>query len=221
MHPVATCGILVEQEITDNCEQVADRKGNLTMSEVWKIIVADASEDFRTMLVEGLQADDRLEVTGQTGNGAELLTLIQEQMPDGVIMDMMLTELDGLAVLEKLDGERPKVLVLSSFAHSNLAHEVKEAGGDYCMLKPCRLDHVARRMLQLIESPHRKEVNLQGMDLEQQITAIIHDIGVPAHIKGYQYLREAIGLTVQNMEVINAVTKILYPEVALFSGGGR
>lgn len=83
------------------------------------------------------------------------------------------------------------------------------------MLKPCRFETVSQRLLQLLTAvPVHGTMALSGGDLEQQITSIIHDIGVPAHIKGYQYLREAIGLAVHNMDVINAVTKVLYPEVA-------
>ena len=106
--------------------------------------------------------------------------------------------------------------VLSAFAAPALAEQVAARGGDYCMLKPCRLSAVVERIRQLAHGQAAQEGSEGGDDreLERRVTAIIHDIGVPAHIKGYQYLREAIIMTVEDMDVINAVTKVLYPEVA-------
>ena len=176
------------------------------MSEGKKILIADASEEFRGMLAQALEQEEGLEVLGQTGDGEELLRLIGEIQPDGVVMDLMLTGLDGLEVLERLGEDRPRVLILSAFSNSALAENVVQRGGDYCMLKPCRLSAVAQRMRQLTcELPVEAEPEVGERDLERRVTAIIHDIGVPAHIKGYQYLREAIGLAVEDMEKAHAL----------------
>lgn len=186
------------------------------MSDKRKIVLADASEEFRQMLAEMIGEEADLTVCAQTGNGEELLDLIARHKPDVVIMDLMLAEMDGLEVLEELDEDRPRMLVLSTFNNPALAEQISRHGGDYCMLKPCRIQSVIGRARALACAPAAGQIQEESSarDLERQVTAIIHEIGVPAHIKGYQYLREAIGLAVADMEIINAVTKVLYPAVA-------
>ena len=135
-------------------------------------------------------------------------------------MDLVLAKMDGLEVLEELARleQRPRVLVLSSFVRGNVAELAAERGADYYMMKPCRQTAVLERVRQLANGVPAGEAGeqdeTQSRNLESTVTAIIHEIGVPAHIKGYQYLRESILIAVKDMEVINAVTKILYPEVA-------
>ena len=213
------CGILrihqnlVKQKVKP---QVVDRKGTGNMSDRKKIVLADASEEFRQLLADLIQEEDDLTVCAQTGSGEELLDLISRHRPDVVIMDLMLAEMDGLEVLDELGDDRTRVLVLSAFSSPALAEQISRRGGDYCMLKPCRAQSVierARLLTQAVE-PEEPQPEDAARDLERQVTAIIHEIGVPAHIKGYQYLREAIGLAVADMEIINAVTKVLYPAVA-------
>ena len=110
---------------------------------------------------------------------------------------------------------RSKVLILSGFAGGSVAELTAAKGADYFMMKPCRTAAVVERVRQMLQpAAPVEEPDRQGAGLEGKITAIIHEIGVPAHIKGYQYLREAIMIAVEDMDVINAVTKILYPEVA-------
>ena len=186
------------------------------MEEQKRIVLADAAEEFRRMLAEVMEKEPDLDIVGQTGSGEELLDLISRHRPDVVVMDLMLAGMDGLEVLERLGSNRPRVLVLSAFSGPNLAEQISQCGGDYCMLKPCRAQTVIERTRRLTTAPSMEDVReeAKARDLERQVTAIIHDIGVPAHIKGYQYLREAITLAVGDMEVINAVTKVLYPAVA-------
>ncbi len=181
-----------------------------------KIVLADASEEFRQMLADMIQEEPDLTVCAQTGSGEELLDLVQVHKPDVIVMDLMLAGMDGLEVLEELGDNRPRVLVLSSFNNPALAGQVSQKGGDYCMLKPCRIQSVIGRARELAGGKTGTQIQEEtsSRDLERQVTAIIHEIGVPAHIKGYQYLREAIGLAVDDMEIINAVTKVLYPAVA-------
>ena len=188
------------------------------MNEKTRVLLADAADDFRRMAAEMIGQEEDMAVVGQTGDGEELLRLVRTLRPQVVVMDLVLSGLDGLGVLAQLGPERPRVLVLSAFARSVFNDRLPELGVDYFMLKPCRLTALVERIRQLAQ--------VQGSDqrdgreeparqrLEREITAIIHEIGVPAHIKGYQYLREAISLAVEDMEVINAVTKVLYPAVA-------
>ncbi len=189
---------------------------NRNMSEKRKIVLADNSEEFRRMLAEMLQGEPDLTVCAQTGSGEELLDLVAVHKPDVVIMDLMLAGMDGLEVLDELGEDRPRTLVLSSFNNPAIAEQVTKRGGDYCMLKPCRIQSVIGRTRELAMGKSGSQIQEEttSRDLERQVTAIIHEIGVPAHIKGYQYLREAIGLAVDDMEIINAVTKVLYPAVA-------
>ena len=186
------------------------------MSDKKRIVLADASAEFRALVAEAMEDESDLTVCAQTGSGEELLGLIARHRPDVVVMDLMLTGMDGLEVLAQLNEDRPRVIALSAFGGPALAEQVSRLGGDYCMLKPCRVQSLIERVRLLGSDPAAGQLQEEdgARDLERQVTAIIHEIGVPAHIKGYQYLREAIGLAVADMEIINAVTKILYPAVA-------
>lgn len=183
-----------------------------------KLLIADADESFRSILMDAMRDEADMEVLAATGDGEEALRLVRELSPDVLLMDMVLARMDGLEVLSALEqASRPKVLVLSGFVRGNMAELAAAKGASYFMMKPCKLSAVIERVRQLGGAVSQEEDNRSpaGMhqSLESSVTSIIHEIGVPAHIKGYQYLREAIVMTVENMEVINAVTKVLYPEV--------
>ena len=182
-----------------------------------KIVIADAGEEFRRLLAELIESEADLTVIGETADGAELIELCRQHQPDIVVMDMILSTLDGVDALTQL-GEltpKPRVLVLSSFAGGSVAELAAARGADYFLMKPCRTSSVVERVRQIAGSSVPSEEADRGRrGLEGTVTAIIHEIGVPAHIKGYQYLREAIMIAVEDMDVINAVTKVLYPEVA-------
>jgi two-component system response regulator (stage 0 sporulation protein A) len=181
-----------------------------------RILVADASEDFRRGLLSGLENEPDLRAVGQTGDGCELLELAKTLEPDAIVMDLVLTGADGLDVLKGLSQlpRRPKVLLVSGYTQGNIVSEAAARGADYYLTKPCRCSTVCERVRALLSDSAGEMEEDQKTALETRITAIIHEVGVPAHIKGYQYLREAIRLTVEDMEMINAVTKLLYPEVA-------
>ena len=170
------------------------------------------------MTAELIGQEQDIDIVGQTGDGEELLQMVRTLHPQVVVMDLVLSGLDGLAVLDQLGEDRPRVLVLSAFARSAFSDRLPGLGVDYFMLKPCRFSSLADRIRQLGRQPEADTPEFRDeparQRLERQITSIIHEIGVPAHIKGYQYLREAIGLAVEDMDVINAVTKVLYPAVA-------
>ena len=187
------------------------------------VLLADASEEFRHLFAGALAEEDDIVLIGETGDGQEAVRLAREQQPDVMVMDLVLSRMDGLEVLQALAGQspRPRVLVLSSFARGNMAELAASCGADYYMMKPCKLSTVIERIRQMAAGSFQWDGEGESarngtreVSLESTVTAIIHEIGVPAHIKGYQYLREAILIAVADMEVINAVTKILYPEVA-------
>ena len=182
-----------------------------------RIMVADASEEFRRLLVETLNGENDMTVVGDTGDGATAVELCRQKGCDLLVMDLVLSTMDGVEVLTQLGElpQKPKVLILSGFAGGSVAELTAAKGADYFMMKPCRTAAVVERVRQMLQpAAPVEEPDRQGAGLEGKITAIIHEIGVPAHIKGYQYLREAIMIAVEDMDVINAVTKVLYPEVA-------
>ena len=181
------------------------------------ILLGDTGRDFQAALSEAARQEGGFKWLGATGDGEELLRMVAAQRPQVVVMDLVLAGMDGLEVLERLKAmpQPPLVLVISAFLHEGLVQEVSGHGADYLMTRPCRATTVLERCRQLVMGVEPQgELAPSEESLELRVTAIIHEIGVPAHIKGYQYLREAIRLAVEDMEVINAVTKVLYPTVA-------
>ncbi|SHI08357.1 two-component system, response regulator, stage 0 sporulation protein A [Sporobacter termitidis DSM 10068] len=191
-----------------------------------RVIIADAGEEYRVLLSEILGAEGDFEVAGCTGDGLTAYSLVLSEKPDVLLTDLILSGLDGLAVLEKLaaipDSDRPAVIIISGFSSEHTLAEASSLGASYFMQKPCDIPALLSR-IRMVSGKARavgsgitagvKPVR-QEQSLESLVTEIIHEIGVPAHIKGYQYLREAIILTINDMDIINAVTKVLYPTVA-------
>ncbi len=191
-----------------------------------RILIADANDEFRTILSDALNAEEDLDVVGAVSNGVDALLKNAELQPDIVIMDLVLAKLDGLEVLQRLSesDNHPQTIILSSFITPKLVSDCSRLGADYFILKPCEMPMLLSR-IRMLSHPSKAFPSLgfettdlrKGQaqdDLEAMVTDVIHEIGVPAHIKGYQYLREAIILTINDMEMINAVTKVLYPAVA-------
>ena len=175
------------------------------------ILIADTSEEFRTVLAEAIQAEEGLEVVGQTGDGQEAIQLVQDRDPDVLVMDLVLERMDGFDVLEAVKARPMSTLILSSFARGCMADQVAARGGDYYMMKPCRIASVVERV-RLLAAQHWSEGEEGAASpasarqtLEANVTAIIHEIGVPAHIKGcllYTSLAEApMGVAIPPMSV--------------------
>lgn len=194
-----------------------------------RIFTADANLDFCKVLERVATAEKDVEIVGTAADGAEALTKIAELRPDAVLLELVLPTLDGLEVLRRMPetGCKPSVIVLSGFINNNVVTACSAAGADFFVTKPCDAAMLLTRVRQVVGQAHssapsggfdcRTFAAPQSQDaanLEAVVTDIIHEIGVPAHIKGYQYLREAIILTINDMDMINAVTKVLYPEVA-------
>ena len=180
-----------------------------------KVLLADASEEFRRLLQEAIERTDEFAVIGSVGDGAEALRLAEEQSPDLILMDIVLPGLDGMTLLRRLpEKDRPKVIFLSALYSDKTVSEAMRAGAYYFVSKPCEVNALLDRMRLAVAPAAAAAPMDHSAELKNRVTNIIHEIGVPAHIKGYQYLREAIIITVEDMDVINAVTKVLYPEVA-------
>lgn len=183
------------------------------------VIIADNSEEFCSSLTATLHQTDRFQVLDTVGDGERAIKLITERKPDILILDMMLAKKDGISVLKAINNleRKPTVLATSGFITDYVASAAANLGVRYLMLKPCDMTALVERLEEIrggenLRTPAARHTGQQS--IETMVTNIIHEIGVPAHIKGYQYLREAIIIAVEDMDVINAITKILYPQVA-------
>ena len=179
-----------------------------------RVLVADSSEAFTESLA-ALLRERGYAVTGTASDGDRALELLRQSLPDVLILDLMLPRRDGLSILKELPKEnRPRIILLSVFTTDYIAAAAASFGVDYLLLKPVSQKNVVDRMEEVLETARNAASAAAGPDIETMVTNVIHEIGVPAHIKGYQYLREAIIIAVNDMDVINAVTKVLYPQVA-------
>ena len=194
------------------------------------VLVADDNREVREELSGYIKTQPDLLLAAEAHDGSEAYNLILETHPDVVVLDLVMPKLDGIGVLKKLAAsplpKRPKVIVYSASSVAiNMA--ASAAGGvDYCLLKPQSAERVceAVRDLAAVLKPSAVTVidrtlmagdgRKEQMDLETVVTDFIHELGVPAHIKGYQYIRSAIMMVVENMDLLNFITKQLYPEIA-------
>lgn len=206
-----------------------------------KILIADDNEEFCIVLKDYLNNQEDFDVIGISKNGIEALKFIKENKPDLVILDIIMPHLDGLGVLEQLNSDKdfkfaPKVIILSAVGQDKITQSAIKLGVDYYVIKPFDMDVFIKRIKQMFNRVseqkyfmHTSESAIKNsnesfsnnvskqsdsFNLEGEITSIIHEIGVPAHIKGYFYLREAISMVVNDIELLSAVTKELYPSIA-------
>lgn len=197
------------------------------MNQKTKVIIADSNESFRSLVTGLLIEEGSFEIAGSTGDGAKAAVLIAQSCPNIVLTDLLLSGIDGFALLEKASEmppeTRPKVIVLSGFVSNYTVTTAEALGAAYFIQKPCDPAFLLLRIKTLMHScTTAKKANKCIMFkpprecsyIEHTVTELMHEIGVPAHIKGYHYLREAILVTAENMDKLNAMTKELYPDVA-------
>lgn len=202
------------------------------MLEKTRILIADDNKDFTDILCEYLSMHDDLEVIGVVKDGLEALEQIPKLEPDVLILDIIMPHLDGLEVLERLNDmvikKYPKVIVLSAVGQDKITQKAIKLGADYYVVKPFDFNIFIKRLREIIGTDEEKTItrsyinipknannsNDGQINIEAKITNIIHEIGVPAHIKGYQYLREAIAMVIEDIELLGAITKELYPNIA-------
>ena len=183
------------------------------------VMIADNTEEFCSSLVTALQRSEGFRVVGTANDGEQAVRMILEKQPRILVLDLMLSKKDGLSVLKAIStmDRKPAVLATSGFITDYVASAAANLGVQYLMLKPCDMTALTERLEELRGGQNARTVS-PAQDgkpsIEAMVTSIIHEIGVPAHIKGYQYLREAIIIAVNDMDVINAITKVLYPQVA-------
>ena len=185
------------------------------MSRKIHVLLADNSE-YLAVPCANVMKTHGLDVTLTEKDGKTVLEALTKQKYDVVLMDIFLPRLDAIGVLEELtrSEQRPLVMVMSAFDNPTLEREALAAGADYYFLKPFDAAAIAHRIQSLCGDHPEAPARRGASNLELQVTEIIHQIGVPAHIKGYQYLRDAILMAIEDDSIINAVTKRLYPAVA-------
>ncbi len=191
-----------------------------------KILIVNENAAERQQLREGLNRHG-YRFIDEASNGEEALQKLCRNRYNAALIDMMLTRLDGIGVLrqyreQSTDAKAPVFLMLLPVANQTMLAQASAAGADLCLMKPFDIQSLCAHMERLLQTetatvqstPAEPPVPQPVPDIETQVTKIIHQIGVPAHIKGYQYLRTAILLTIKDSDIINSVTKILYPSVA-------
>jgi len=201
-------------------KQISQKKEDLMNR--YRILVADDSPLYQSALKDYLTAQDHIAAVDVASDGREAMKLLREKEYDVMVLDLVLPQLDGFAIMEQLNAgmvnNPPAIVVVSAIRHEDMVRQACALGARYYMLKPVDADAVYRRILTLFEtaSPSRTFIpgSSQPRSLDEKITSVFLVIGIPAHIKGYHYLREAVRMVYDRPEVINRITRELYPGIA-------
>ena len=195
------------------------------------VAIADDNERMVQLLDNVVSSDEELQVVGKAGDGEQLYEIIKEKEPDIVLLDIIMPKVDGLTVMDRVNRDsslrkRPAFIVISAVGQEKITEDAFALGADYYILKPFdnamvinqikRVKRGADRNFSEVRkvNAYEKKAEYMERNLETDVTNMIHEIGVPAHIKGYQYLRDSIIMAVKDMEMLNSITKILYPTIA-------
>lgn len=196
------------------------------------VAIADDNERMLQLLDDILNTDSEIQVVGKAKNGEEAISLIKEKEPDVMLIDIIMPKLDGLTVMEKVNQDtslkkHPAFIVITAVGQEGITEDAFNLGANYYIMKPFDNNTLLNRVKYVKNNSGRHPVANKKMkqndeikradmevSLEADVTNIIHEIGVPAHIKGYQYLRDAIMMSINDMEMLNSITKILYPTIA-------
>ena len=202
-----------------------------------RVLIADDNVEFAMTLNENLSKDEEMDVIGIAKDGNEAYKMIKEQQPDVVLLDVIMPHLDGLGVLETLNSnpveKMPLCIMLSAVGQDKITQKAINLGAEYYIVKPFDINILMKRIKEFkFYEPGTAKGSFASREIKQQyielapeskkdesnlealVTNVIHEVGVPAHIKGYQYLREAIMMVVNDIDIINQITKQLYPEIA-------
>ena len=195
------------------------------------VAIADDNDRMIHLLSDIVKSDSELQIVGTAKDGEEAYNLIKSKEPDVVLLDIVMPKLDGLSVMNKIKNDRnirkyPAFIIITAIGQEKITEDAFSMGADYYIMKPFDNEMVLKRIKYVKEqnnqtisegkkyNVYEKKEDYQEINLESDVTDIIHEIGVPAHIKGYQYLREAIMMSVEDIEMLNSITKILYPTIA-------
>ncbi len=194
------------------------------------VAIADDNEILLDLLEEIIKSDDELNVVGKARNGEEAYGIIKNKEPDVVLLDIVMPKMDGLCVMNKVKKDasikkQPAFIMISAIGQESITEDAFEMGANYYIMKPFDNEVIINRIKRTRDKkplhkssekyiPLERASEIKERNLEADVTNIIHEIGVPAHIKGYQYLRDAIMMSVEDMDMLNSITKILYPTIA-------
>ena len=197
--------------------------------EAISVAIADDNERILELLSDIICGDKELKLVGKANNGEDVCTIIREKEPDVVLLDLIMPKMDGLSVMDQINkdkriSKRPEFIVVTAVGQERITEDAFQKGAQYYVMKPFQNEII----LKYIKNSSRKSERISGalsdhygraveeeeISIETRVTDLIHEIGIPAHIKGYHYLRDAIIMAVEDMDVLNAVTKVLYPTVA-------
>ena len=205
------------------------------MKEKITVLIADDNEEFSRTLATYLENEEDMEIVGMVKDGVEAVEKVKELSPDVAILDVIMPHLDGLGVLERINNsnviKKPICIMLSAVGQDKITQKAIALGAEYYVVKPFDIELLIRRIREIKnfrpmpnnnfisrETTQRSYIEINNMkgneNLEALVTNMIHEVGVPAHIKGYQYLREAIIMVINDIDVINQITKSLYPKIA-------
>lgn len=182
--------------------------------------VAEDSQDFLSILKEFLEQFDDITVVATATDGVEAISMLENNTIDLLLLDMIMPKLDGIGVLEKIRqwSSRPRIIIFSAFGHEDMTRKAVELGADYFIIKPFDLQVLARRIREIAGAAHygheRPMMESTELEIEREVTQILHKLRIPPHFKGYTYLREAILRCVADPSLVNEVTKKLYPQIA-------
>ncbi len=196
-----------------------------------KVCIVDDNRELVRLLEDYVSTQEDMEVIGVAYNGQECLNMLGSMEPDVLLLDIIMPHIDGLAVLEKIremGNSLPNVIMLTAFGQEDVTKKAVELGASYFILKPFDMEYLGDKIRQVSGKPSashgvKAPVNHnyrssyepnKPKNLDASITSIIHEIGVPAHIKGYLYLREAISMVYNDIELLGSITKVLYPDIA-------
>ena len=184
-----------------------------------RVLVVDDNKNLVSMINDYFKDNQNIEVVLNASDGKEGIELISKHNDefDLIILDLIMPKKDGLSVLEYMDKNNiiKKIIVLTSYNEQDTIRKVSELGANYFMLKPFDLPDLENKIISVIsDNEKNKSIDLFNNNLQISITKTLHELGVPSHIKGYQYIREGISLVYKNPEIIGGITKELYPEIA-------
>lgn len=192
------------------------------------VAIADDNQKMLDMLEQVIGLDKDLNLVGKAKNGEEMCQIIKEKKPDVVLLDLIMPKMDGLTVMDHVNqdkavSKRPYFIVITAVGQERITEDAFNKGANYYVMKPFNNEMLLERIKsvrKIFRSSERRaedgitENTMWGGNLETRVTNMLHEIGIPAHIKGYHYLRDSIIMAVEDMDVLNAITKILYPTVA-------
>lgn len=187
-----------------------------------RLAVVDDNKEFCSLIKDYVSMQDDMEFVGAAYDGLAALDMIRRKKPDVVLLDNVMPQLDGLGVLEHLQDfdaeDRPKVVTVTACPTDEFMTNAYRLGANYLMSRKLDIDEIVNRCRMVTRTIASRDIKVAPaagkQDVEARVTSMIHEVGVPAHIKGYSYLREAILLVLKDRQLIESITKQLYPMVA-------